>query len=173
MLSKIEHPPLEHRRISRAEREGSFLVTATVLTRNPLSSRGPAKNLRRQPTTQPLLLLIHPPTPPPSRPREAPHEVRPILGWTTRPKKRRVGFRSPCRRSAEAGAPSKGLKSGTGRGHSSWPPTARPTSPLHHPTSPNKHPTQPLLPTLQNPPPPPPTHPLSTSHYIGYGYAQL
>ena len=112
-----------------------------VIPRSREGSKAPAHHPVPSSSTTPL-------TPPQFRPREAPHEVRPILGWTTRPKKRRVGFRSPCRRSAEAGAPSKGLKSGTGRGHSSWPPTARPPPPSIIQTPPNQHPTQPLSPTL-------------------------
>ena len=169
MLSKMEHPPLEHRRISRAEREGSFLVTATVLTRNPPSSRGSAKNLRHQPTTQPLLLLIHhfPPLRH-SAPERPLTKYVPFWGGTTNPKKRRVGFRSPCRRSAEAGAPSKGLKSGTGRGHSSWPPTARPPPPSIIQTPPTNTPPNPFPPLFKTPLPHPPTHPHSTSHYICY-----
>ena len=96
MLSKMKNPPLEHRRISRAEWEGSFPVTATVLTRNSLSSRGRAKNLKHQPTTQPLLLLIHHLPPAIPRPREG---SQAILSPSTcrHPSQDHPSFRPPSR----------------------------------------------------------------------------
>ena len=132
--------PEPRRRILRAEREGSFLVTATVLTHNRViprpreGSKAPAHHPAPSSSTTP-------PTLPPCRPREPPHKVRLILGWTNQPQEKE-GWGSarpePRRRISRA---ERGGVIPRGR-----PPSA--TSPLHHPNSPQQHPTQPLSPTL-------------------------
>ena len=176
MLSKMEHPPLEHRRISRAEREGSFLVTATVLTRNPLSSRGPAKNLRRQPTTQPLLLLIHHPTPPHSAPERPLTKYVPF--WVDhQPQEKKGGVPLALSQIRRGGSSVEGSQERNGAGSFLVAAHRAATSPLHHPNSPppTPHPT-PFPHSLKHPFPTPqhtPTVLRTISLCLPYGLIAL
>ena len=130
-----------------------------------LSSRGPARDLRRQPTTQPL--------PHPQHLLPFSHVVleRPltkyVLFWRgpPAPRKRRVGFSARPELRRRVPRAERGGVIPRGRPRCA-------ASPLHHPNSPHQHPAQPLLPPLclllKTPLLHPPTHLNSTSHYIGY-----
>ena len=107
-----------------------------------LSSRGPARDLRHQPTTQ-LPPLTHTTTsliPPPCRPRKPPHEVRSILGWTNQPQEKEGWGSSrpePRRRILRAEREGSFLVTATVLTHNPVIPRPREGSkaPAHHPAT--------------------------------------
>ena len=144
MLSKMKNPPLEHRRISRAEWEGSF-----PRDRHRAHAELPVIPRPREESKA----SAHHPAPSPPHPPPPPCHPKAPRGISSDPLT--INLPSPLPRSSVIPAPEPVADA----------PSRNPSPPNFPPPTPNTTP----FPHSLNPPFPTPQHtPIITSHYIGY-----